>query len=87
MALFTEENIISLLYSYNSWWRTGVVQKEFDKKMKRIAYYEANKIFNNYNIRRTVLLSGARRTGKTTIIYQTISKLMNDGVSPKNSCR
>ena len=50
MALFTEENIISLLYSYNSWWRTGVVQKEFDKKMKRIAYYEANKIFNNYNI-------------------------------------
>ena len=55
--------------------------------MKRIAYYEANKIFNNYNIRRTVLLSGARRTGKTTIIYQTISKLMNDGVSPKNSCR
>jgi predicted AAA+ superfamily ATPase len=84
MALFTEENIISLLYSYNPWWRTGVVQKEFDKKMKRIAYYEANKIFNNANIRRTVLLSGARRTGKTTIMYQTISKLMNDGVSPKN---
>ena len=54
MSLFTEENIVSLLFSYNPWWRTSVVQKEFDKPMKRIAYYEANKIFNNSNIRRTV---------------------------------
>ena len=66
MALFTEENIINLLYSYNPWWRTNVVQSEFDKKMKRIAFHEANKIFMNSYIRRTVLLSGARRTGKTT---------------------
>ncbi len=84
MALFTEENIISLLYSYNPWWRTGIVQKEFDKPMKRISYYEANKIFRNSSIRRTVLLSGARRTGKTTIMYQTISKLLGEGISPKN---
>ena len=84
MAIYTEENIISLLYSYNPWWRTGVVQKEFDKKMKRVAYYEANKIFNNFDIRRTVLLSGARRTGKTTIMYQTISKLISEGILPKN---
>ena len=84
MSLFTEENIISLLYSYNLWWRTGTVQNEFNKKMKRIAYYEANKIFNNSTIRRTVLLSGARRTGKTTIMYQTIAKLIKNGVLPKN---
>lgn len=84
MVLFTEENIIDLLYSYNPWWRTGVVQKEFDKKMKRTTYYEANKIFNNSEIRRTVLLSGARRTGKTTIMYQTISSLLKNNVSAKN---
>lgn len=84
MSLFTEENIINLLFSYNPWWRTGVVQKEFDKKMKRVAYYEANRIFLNSDIRRTVLLSGARRTGKTTIMYQTISKLIHDGIPPKN---
>lgn len=84
MVLFTEENIIDLLYSYNPWWRTGVVQKEFDKKMKRTTYYEANKIFNNSEIRRTVLLSGARRTGKTTIMYQTISSLLKINVSAKN---
>lgn len=84
MSLFTEENIVNLLYSYNPWWRTSIVQKEFDKPMKRIAYYEANKIFDHSNIRRTVLLSGARRTGKTTIMYQTISRLLKEGVSSRN---
>lgn len=84
MVVFSEENIIDLLFSYNPWWKSGVVQKEFDKPMKRIAYYEANKVFRNREIRRTVLLSGARRTGKTTIMYQTISTLLHEGVSPKN---
>ena len=84
MPLFTEEKILNLLYSYNSWWRTGIVQKEFDKPIKRIPFYEAQKKFYNKEIRRTILLSGARRTGKTTIMYQTISSLITKGVSPKN---
>ncbi len=84
MSLFTEENILNLLYSYNSWWRTGIVQKEFDKPIKRIPFYKAQKIFDNNKIRRTILLSGARRTGKTTIMYQTISFLITKGISPKN---
>lgn len=52
--------------------------------MKRIAFHETNKIFLNSYIRRTVLLSSARRTGKTTIMYQTISYLLKNGVSAKN---
>lgn len=83
MSIFTEENIISLLYSYNSWWRTGVVLKDFDKPIKRIPYYEANDSFRNH-LRRMILLSGARRTGKTTIMYQTISSLLGEGINPKN---
>ncbi len=83
MPIFTEENIINLLYSYNTWWRTGAVLKNFDKPIKRISYYEANNSFK-HPLRRMILLSGARRTGKTTIMYQTISSLLNEGVSPKN---
>lgn len=52
--------------------------------MKRIAFHESNKIFMNSSIRRIVLLSGARRTGKTTIMYQTISYLLKNGVTSKN---
>jgi uncharacterized protein len=83
MTFDSEENIISLLYSYNPWWNTGSVQKDFDKPIKRIAYYEALKSLNNEDIRRTVLLSGARRTGKTTIMYQIISHLLKQGVQSK----
>ena len=43
MSIFTEENILNLLYSYNSWWKTGVMQKEFDKPFKRVPFYDAEK--------------------------------------------
>jgi uncharacterized protein len=84
MSLFTDENILDLLYSYNPWWKTGSVQKEFDKPMKRIAFYEGYKALCNDSVRRAVLLSGARRTGKTTILYQTVSQLLHSDVLPKN---
>ena len=46
------------------------------EEIKRIAYYEAKKVLNNKEIRRFVILSGARRVGKTTIIYQLIKDLL-----------
>ncbi|MGN0740505.1 MAG: ATP-binding protein [Treponema sp.] len=81
---FSKDSILNLLYSYNPWWNTGVVQKDFNKPMHRAAYYEGKKAFLNSQIRRIVLLSGARRTGKTTIMYQTIANLIENGVSPKD---
>lgn len=58
--------------------------KELTKKMKRFAYYKAIKIMLNKDIRRAVILCGARRTGKTTIMYQAIDKLIEDNICPKN---
>jgi predicted AAA+ superfamily ATPase len=84
ISIFNEENVINLMYSYNPWWKTGQVQDDFDKPIKRIPFYEAMKVFSNNEIRRIALLSGARRTGKTTIMYQTIAKLLKDNVQPKN---
>ena len=83
MTLANSENILSLLFSYNPWWQTGAIQKEFNKPMRRFAYYEAIKTLS-HPIRRSVILCGARRTGKTTIMYQTINKLLNSGISPKD---
>ena len=65
---FSKESILNLLYSYNPWWNTGIVQKNFNKPMHRTTYYESKKAFLNSEIRRIVLLSGARRIGKTTIM-------------------
>lgn len=84
MSLANSENILNLLFSYNPWWQSGAVQKEFNKPMKRLAYFDALEDMLRDDIRRSVILCGARRTGKTTIMYQAISHLLDSGVSPKN---
>ncbi|MCL1809575.1 MAG: ATP-binding protein [Clostridiales bacterium] len=40
--------------------------------------------FLHSSIRRFAVLSGARRVGKTTVLYQMIDKLIDEGVNPKN---
>ncbi|MDR2870018.1 MAG: AAA family ATPase, partial [Deferribacteraceae bacterium] len=57
--------------------------QEYAKPVKRFAYYEGMKILNHPDIRRMLLLTGARRIGKTTIMYQMIERLIQQGVSPK----
>lgn len=84
MALANDENILNLLFSYNPWWVTGSLAKEFVKPMKRFAFFEALKTLEHADIRRAVILCGARRTGKTTIMYQVVNKLLNSGVPPKS---
>ncbi len=84
MSIVNRENILDLLYSYNTWWQTGVIQKDFVKPIHRFAYFEAFNCMMHKDIRRSVILCGARRTGKTTIMYQAIAKLLKDGISPKD---
>lgn len=84
MALITNEQLMKVLRQYNPWWRTPVAIKEESKPQKRLAYYEALKMLMHKSIRRFVVLSGVRRVGKTTIMYQIMEKLINEGVSPRN---
>lgn len=84
MALVTNEQVIKVLRQYNPWWRNPAEIKEESKPQKRVAYYEAMKIMRHKTIRRFAVLSGARRVGKTTILYQMIDMLIDEGVSPRN---
>lgn len=84
MSLVTEEQIIKALRKYNPWWIAPTAIREESKPQKRVAYYEALKIMQHKSIRRFAVLSGARRVGKTTIMYQMIETLLNENVPPKN---
>jgi len=84
MSIVTNENILKVLNSYNPWWRTGNLPQGYSKPMKRFAYYESEKAFKHKELRRFVILSGARRVGKTTILYQQIETLLSDGIDSKN---
>lgn len=84
MAIVTEEQVIKVLRQYNPWWRSPSAIREESKPQRRLAYYEALRMIKHRTIRRFAVLSGARRVGKTTIMYQMMETLMDEGVSSKN---
>lgn len=79
-----EENILKVLNSYNPWWRNGIMHDKYQKPMKRRAFYQIQEILSHKDLRRYAILSGARRVGKTTILYQEIDFLLNESINPKN---
>lgn len=82
MMITSSENLLKVLSATNPWWKTGRLSVAYAKPVKRFAYYEGMKILNHPDIRRMVLLTGARRTGKTTILYQMIESLLASGIAP-----
>lgn len=83
MAITSKEGILKVLSAFNPWWKTGAVHPGFTKSYKRFAYYEAMKRLDQRDLRRTVVLTGTRRVGKTTIQYQMIETLLRRGVAPQ----
>ena len=80
MAIFNEEQVLKILNAYNPWWKNSQIPSDYLREMKRTAYYEAERIIMNEYVRRFIILSGARRVGKTTILYQLIQKLIQPKV-------
>ena len=76
MSVATKEQILKVLKAYNPWWGTGVVNPGFTKPYRRFAYYEAMKRLEQKDLRRTIVLTGTRRVGNTTIQYQMIDRLL-----------
>lgn len=80
MSLVNDEQLLGALFRFNPWWQTGILPADFEKPMRRFAFFEAWRVMTHAHIRRTVLLSGPRRVGKTTILYQMIGELLRAGV-------
>ena len=83
MAIISKENILKVLTAFNPWWKTGAVNPRMSKTYKRFAFHEAMKRLDQTDIRRTVVLTGTRRVGKTTIQYQMMEALLERGVAPQ----
>lgn len=83
MAITTKSQILKVLKAFNPWWATGSVHSDFTKNYRRFAYYEAMKRIDQTDLRRTVVLTGTRRVGKTTIQYQMIDTLLTRKIPPQ----
>ena len=81
MSNIDEQQILRNLQDQNSWWTTGKVNKELTPSFKRNEYERVRFVFFN-EIRRFPILSGPRRVGKSTIMFQIIDELLKNGVKP-----
>ena len=58
----------------NDWWVSNRINQDLVKEYRRPVFEEAHKLLKTY--RQIVVLTGLRRVGKTTIMYQLIDALL-----------
>jgi hypothetical protein len=58
---------------FNEWWFTGKIRRELALPFRRYAF---SRIMDSLGERQILLVTGSRRVGKTTLLYQTIERLL-----------
>jgi hypothetical protein len=71
--------IVRVLYTHNPWWQTGKVPRQLAPDFKRRDFYLLKEQMETKEITGIV---GARRVGKTTLMYQLIEDLL-ESIPPK----
>ena len=67
------------LNEWNPWWEN----KELINELIGITRDEYNLLVNSIEIREITIITGVRRSGKSTLMYQMIKKLLEKGISSK----
>ena len=71
----------SLLQRFNLHWTTGKISEDLAKPFKRSVYFDA---LDRLEYRQVVVITGLRRVGKSTTMFQLIHELLSRGVAPRN---
>ena len=70
-----------LMKMWNPWW----IERKVPASKKRISRPETlETILKLLDIREVICITGVRRCGKSTIMYQAIDHLIGKGVEPEN---
>jgi len=83
---FSEEQIIDRIKFENPWWEGGSIDS-FYGNMKRREYFRLLfPLIEDRQIKRSLVLMGPRRVGKTVLLYQSIDELLSRGINSKHIC-
>jgi hypothetical protein len=78
----SNEELVALLAQFNPWWRGEAIADL--PKWRRAAFRDLNAWMTAPPAPRSVLLSGARQTGKTTLMQQSMDALLCAGIPAAN---
>lgn len=72
---------LSLLQRFNPHWVTGTISEDLAKPFRRSVYFD---VMDRLELRQVVVVTGLRRVGKSTTLFQVIQELLSRGVLPRN---
>ena len=79
-----EKQVIGRLGVDNPWWTENEIAKYYSQMSPRLYLDIFYPLVCDTEVRRALILMGPRRVGKTVMLYHTIQRLIDDGVSPQN---
>lgn len=82
-SLIPTEKIIERLQFENPWWVNNQIPELFNTMQRRLYFDLFYPFVKDRKIKRALVLMGPRRVGKTVMLYHSIDKLLNEGVSPR----
>lgn len=80
---YLKEQIQSRMRFDNPWWVDGKIQDDYKEMQPRLYLDSFYRLLGESDIRRSVILMGPRRVGKTVMLFHAIQRLFNDGINPQ----
>jgi predicted AAA+ superfamily ATPase len=71
--------MIEILKDWNPWWEKKDLIHELEGKSR--PYYSS--LVNSINIKEIIIITGIRRSGKSTLMYQMVDSLLKKGINPE----
>lgn len=79
-----EKQILGRLKVDNPWWVEGKIPSYYQAMSPRLYLDIFYPLVKDISIQRAIILMGPRRVGKTVMLYHSIQRLIDEGVSPQN---
>jgi hypothetical protein len=83
---FSKEQVINRMKFENPWWKSAQIDHYY-KKMKRREYFKLlYPLIIEKEVKRSVVLMGPRRVGKTVLLFHSIDQLLTENIDPNKLC-
>ncbi|MFA5049489.1 MAG: ATP-binding protein [Candidatus Micrarchaeia archaeon] len=70
---------VEKLVEWNPWWESGKVDFELQGKKRS----DCRELLSSIDVKEVTIITGIRRCGKSTIMYQMINRLLERGINPE----
>jgi len=84
MLQVSDRDVLRSLEQDNPWWSTLRLPPAASYSHIRSYFQRFYELATAWDVRRTLILMGPRRVGKTVMLYQLVGRLIESGFSPKH---